>query len=263
MIRLSFLSQIGMLIRGVAEEYSWVYIFIALVPFAFFFKMQKRERTWITCLTSIYMCVGVLLMILMNAPPDKAAQDLIKVFFTSSHTVVAALVGYGLALTAAFMATHYARFRRWGLLGGAIAPCWRCSAWWIRPAKHYFGPAGEIRLTELPHWIGQAFAKDQYGLPIYANLILVAIALAFVIALLAYRNRAPLLIALGLFATMPLYSGLSHWFNCEQRGHWFGYWFGHDMFTPPFVGPDGQLSYDAKLREQAMKGPSAVSCIRK
>ena len=28
------------------------------------------------------------------------------------------------------------------------------------------------------------------------------------------------------------------------------------MFTPPFVAPDGKFSYDAKLREQAMKGPN-------
>jgi tetratricopeptide (TPR) repeat protein len=33
---------------------------------------------------------------------------------------------------------------------------------------------------------------------------------------------------------MPVCSGLSHWYYSEQRGHWFGYWFGHDMFTPPF-----------------------------
>src|SRR5512135_2774290 len=24
-----------------------------------------------------------------------------------------------------------------------------------------------------------------------------------------------------------------------ERGHWFGYWYGHDMFTPPFKGADG------------------------
>ena len=64
-----------------------------------------------------------------------------------------------------------------------------------------------------------------------------------------------MLITLALFATMPLYSGLCHWAHSEQRNHWFGYWFGHDMFTPPFVAPDGKLSYDAKLREQVMKGP--------
>jgi hypothetical protein len=27
---------------------------------------------------------------------------------------------------------------------------------------------------------------------------------------------------------------MAHWEDNEQRGHLFGYWFGHDMFTPPF-----------------------------
>ena len=56
---------------------------------------------------------------------------------------------------------------------------------------------------------------------------------------------------------LPVYSGLTHWAKCEQRNHWFGYWFGHDMFTPPFDRPGSdKLSYDPKLREQAMKGPN-------
>ena len=111
---------------------------------------------------------------------------------------------------------------------------------------------------DLPHWIGQAFAPDQYGLPIFANLILVAGTVAFIAALVLYRQRAPLLITLALFASMPLYSGLSHWFHSEQHNHWFGYWFGHDMFTPPFVGADGKLTYDAKQRDQAAKGTNGL-----
>jgi len=100
--------------------------------------------------------------------------------------------------------------------------------------KLYFGPAGQISLSDLPHWIGQAFDKNQYALPVFANLILLASPLVFVVALLLYRNRAPVLITLCIFATAPVYSGLSHWYKSEQRNHWFGYWFGHDMFTPPF-----------------------------
>ena len=272
-----FFGQMGMLIGGVADEFTWVCIFIALVPFAFFLKMQKRERAWMISLTAMYFFLGVLLIMLLNPTPDRASSDLIKVFLTSSHTIVAILMGYGLALIAAFMATHYQKFRQWGLLGGAVAAALALYSLVDTTAKFYFGLAGQVRiswlpqwigqtfafgpdgqfgLSELPHWIGQAFAKDQYGLPIFANLILLAIPLAFICALLAYRNRAPLLIALGLFTAMPLYSALSHWFNSEQHNHWFGYWFGHDMFTPPFVGPDGKLSYDAKLRAQAMKGPN-------
>ena len=77
-----------------------------------------------------------------------------------------------------------------------------------------------------------------------------------------YRNRGPVLILLGLFALMPVHSGLSHWYKSEQRNHWFGYWFGHDMFTPPFTDPKtGKLSYDNDLRAQLLKDPVQAKII--
>ena len=249
-----FVMQLGILVSDIASEFNWVLVFVALVPLLFFFKMQKRERSWIIGLGAIYFCIGVLLMFFMNTSPDRQSAELNKVFFIASHGIVAIMAGYGMALIASFMATHYAVFRRWGLLGGAIAALLGMYCLWDATGKHYFGLAGQVSLFELPHWIGQAFAKDQGGLPIYGNLILVTIPFVFILALLIYRNRGPVLITLALFATMPLYSGLGHWAHSEQRNHWFGYWFGHDMFTPPFVAPDGQFSYDAKLREQAIKG---------
>jgi hypothetical protein len=105
--------------------------------------------------------------------------------------------------------------------------------------------------------IGKSFRGDYYGLPVYAGLILVVAGAIFLFFVLTSRNKAPLGVMLVLFALMPSYSILTHWFDNEQRNHYFGYWFGHDMFTPPFAGPDGKLTYDAKLREQAMKGPNA------
>src|SRR5207244_10564592 len=90
-----------------------------------------------------------------------------------------------------------------------------------------------------------------------AGLLTVSIVAGFLAALLAYRRRAPLAITLGLFALMPIASALSHWAGSEQRDHWFGYWFGHDMFTPPVVGPDGKMTYDAKVRQEMMKGTNA------
>src|SRR5581483_6862342 len=116
-----FFTQLGMLAGDIAGEYNWMLVLLAVVPLFFFFKMQKRERTWLTCLTGTYLCISVLLIILMNPSDDRASADLHKVFFTSSHAVIAILVGYGLALTVAYMATHYGRFRRWGFIGGGIA----------------------------------------------------------------------------------------------------------------------------------------------
>jgi hypothetical protein len=86
---LVFLTQLGMLGKGIVEEFNWVYAFVALVPFAFFFKMHRRERAWLIGITAIYFFLGVLLLILLNPPADRAAQGLVRVFFTASHTLVA------------------------------------------------------------------------------------------------------------------------------------------------------------------------------
>lgn len=115
-----------------------------------------------------------------------------------------------------------------------------------------------INFSGLPdtlHGIADAFKPMHYGLPVLAALVLLALGVAFVVALVVYRSRAPLMITLGVFAIMPSYSIFNHWFDNEQRNHWFGYWFGHDMFTPPVEGPDGQFTYDPKVREQMAKGP--------
>ena len=254
-----FFTELWMLVSGVADAYSWVYMFFALLPLLFIAKMQKRERTWIVLVAGIYPFLGVLLSIFLSPTPDRQSSDLVKVFFIASHTIVAIMIGYGLALTAAYMATHYERFRRWGVLG-AVAVALPLALYNLKDAtgKHFLGVAGDVSWSELPHWIGQAFIPDQYGLPIIANLILVAGTVAFILALLVYRQRAPLFITLALFASMPLYSSLSHWFHSEQRNHWFGYWFGHDMFTPPFVGADGHLTYDAAQRDKAAKGTNGL-----
>jgi len=67
---------------------------------------------------------------------------------------------------------------------------------------------------------------------------------------------------LALFAITPICSGISHWYKCEQRNHWFGYWFGHDMFTPPFTDPKtGKLSYDNTLRAELLKNPANTKTI--
>ncbi|HET7625147.1 MAG TPA: DUF2723 domain-containing protein [Verrucomicrobiae bacterium] len=105
--------------------------------------------------------------------------------------------------------------------------------------------------------IHEALKPNHYGLPVYAAMVLIGASVVFLFCAWKYRSKAPLAITLFLFAIMPTYSVMTHWFDNEQRQHWFGYWFGHDMFTPPFVGPDGKLSYDKHLREQALKGPNA------
>ena len=115
----TFMVQLWLLVKGVADAFNWVYMFFALLPFLFFSKMKRRERNWLITVAAIYPFLGVLLTIFLNPQKDRQSVELLRVFFAASHTVVAIFIGYGLALTAAYMATHYEKFRRWAWLGGA------------------------------------------------------------------------------------------------------------------------------------------------
>ena len=233
--------------HGITEEFNWLLLFVAVVPFFFIHRMQKRERAWVIFLAALYVCIGVLLVIIMNPGDDRASVDLHRVFFASSHGVVAVLIGYGMALIAAFMVTQYERFRQWGILGGAIAAVLAIYALWETTSKYYFGPGGRTAgVGELFSCVAFAFGPNHAGMPVFGGLLLIALALVFCLAMYLYRQRAPLAITLGIFSIFPLYSGMCHWAGAEQRDHWYGYWFGHDMFTPPY-GIYPEMTRDAIL----------------
>ncbi len=322
-----YIMQFGLLASGIAEEFNWVVLVLALVPLFYLAKMRMRERGWIIGVGAVYMCVGVLLVFLMNPSDDKQSVDLHRVFFTSSHAVIGILIGYGLALTFALMATNYQKFRTIALWAGgvlilpglmclhaglsrtffagaalenynhrfvlflALAGAFVLACYAGRTllqaresqevtgsdpkmiASSFLAGAGvclliaayfaflDRSLNSVSLSAGTVFATlpkalalKIANLPALAGLLILGISVLFVVTLAFRRNKAPLTITFGLLALMPLASGFSNWALCEQRGHWFGYWFGHDMFTPPFKAADGKLSYDANLRAQAMQG---------
>ena len=322
-----FIMQLGLLVSGITEEYNWVLLFVALVPLFFFFKMKKRERAWLIGVVGVYLCTGVLLVILMNPSDDKQIVDLHKVFFTSSHGLVAILLGYGLTLTTAFMVTNYKKFRILGLVLGSVALLPALIALQSGIATTFFGGAGLSTINllillfltlaialvlagmaarmfsktlgppdptapdpnsslmiysgvsavflilsaflafftrggpspgQLLAALPRAFSFKLANLPALAGVLVLGLVGAFIVSLFIRRERAPLQVMLAIFLLLPVSSVMSHWASSEQRGHWFGYWFGHDMFTPPFKGPDGQLTYDAQLREEAMKGTNGA-----
>ncbi len=258
----TYAAQLWMFLEGLNDEFNLLYLAIALVMFFFYGRMQRRERAWTVGLVAFFLCLGPFLVLLLNPPPDRAARELIRVFFTASHTVVAMAVGYGLTLLAATLATQYERCRRRAVAGGVAAVLLGLVA--LAGATQNFVPehlqAGPLR--QFFHAIARSFDKDQYGMPIFAGLLLLGGALLYTGAVVLKRHRPPLSLTLALFAAMPLYSVLTHWFENEQRGHLFGYWFGHDMFTPPFTGPDGRFGwYDATVRAEMMKAPEKAKFI--
>ena len=112
--------------KDLAESFNWVYVGIGLLPFAFLGKMPKRERHWIVGLMAVYFCLSVVLAMLIDVSPDRSVPtELIPDLFYRFPRRVCLMIGYGLALLAAFTATHYQKFRRWGFWLGVIAAAWR------------------------------------------------------------------------------------------------------------------------------------------
>ncbi len=315
---LRFLDLIDIVRMGVGAEFTWVYTFIALVPFLFFLRLQRRERAWLIGLSAVYLFLAVLLSIMLNPTRDRQSMELNRVFFTASHSIIAMFVGYGVTLIMATLLAARESLWRWlplaALFLGVAALDKLATAafemsgtdlsadgigqiiwgfvWlaailllllnyrpekvWIPVAACVCGVAGLYQIgfgiRDMVISKANVFActkvvlrclveKIRYNDPtlqIYGALLVVGIVAAGLFLIWTGRQKLHLSWLLALAAMMPLYSVMSNWADNEERGHWFGYWFGHDMFTPPFIGPDGKFgAYDPKLREQALKGPNA------
>lgn len=232
-----FADQCWMLVDGAIEEFNPVYLLIALLPFVFLMRMRNRERAWIIGQSAIYLCLSVLLIYLLNPGSDKQSHDLTRVFFTASHVTIAMFAGYGLALIAGILQNAYKEYRDWLLYGGAIMS-----------AIALYGVAWVMMNT--------AYPLDRFNA--YFGL---ASMVAITLVVLLSRDRVHLGVFLGLVAITPLYSVMAHWSDNEQRGHLFGWWFGHDMFTPPFTAPDGKLSYDPQERRKLLADPKTAKLV--
>jgi tetratricopeptide (TPR) repeat protein len=228
----TMVKQVGMYISGAMEEFNLVYILVGLLPFAFYKRMQSRERAWIMGLSAVYLCLSLFLLILLNPAPDRQSRDLNKVFFTASHVMIAMGIGYGLTLIAASLVMQFERFRRYALVGAAVV--FMIAAYNVVDVRHD---------TENP--------LVHYTAYICLGLAVVVLAVCFVTRN-AQRPMMPVLLA--VFMLMPVWSIMSHWEENEQRGHRFGYWFGHDMFTPPFTWPDGKPIYPEMTRDAVLYG---------
>lgn len=204
-----FMDQVGMYAEGAIDEMGLVNLLVGLLPFLFFQRLQKRERNWMVGLTAIYLCLAFLLLILLNPNTDMQSRNQARVFFTASHIMLAMSIGYGFTILGGLLATQYQEHRSMALWGGSVA-------------------AG-IELF----YVLRVFEASQFLILRSAAIFGLLAAVAFTLLILFGRRRAATAALLAVFAIVPARSILSNWSDAEQRGHLFGYWFGHDMFSPP------------------------------
>ncbi|HVR34666.1 MAG TPA: DUF2723 domain-containing protein [Methylomirabilota bacterium] len=229
-----FVRQAIMYAEEASKEFHWVFLLIGLVPFFYLRRMRIRERAWLIGLAAIYFGLAVILLWMLNPGLDNQSRGLTKVFFTSSHMVISMAIGYGLAITGAALLTQYREARLWVLCGSAAAAGIGLFAV-AQIIEQTYGDWSERQGVELFFYaLGQSLIKGQNFLPVFAGVFVVALAVVLLVAVLVRREKAPMALVLSVFACLPVSSISSHWADNEQRGHLFGYWFGHDMFTPPF-----------------------------
>ncbi len=224
-----FVKQLARYGQGAAEEFNLVYLLLGLAPLFFIHLMRDRERSWILGLAAIYFFLAVILLIILNPQPDRQSLTLNRVFFTSSHVMISMGIGYGLALIGGLAIKHYEALRWPG-----------------------FGYACFSVLASLV----VLFLIDTSLVPTkqYANLF--GLLLSFVMLCLfgAFPRDLPISALLGVYLMMPLHPILTHWWDNEERNHLFGYWFGHDMFTPPFEDEKGKPLYPEMARDAVLFG---------
>jgi hypothetical protein len=222
-----FINAGIMYVEGAIEEFNLVYLFIGLIPWLYFNRMQKRERAWLIGSVAIYIMLSALLLYLLNPQTDRQGREQARVFFTASHVIVAMGIGYGLALIGATLSLYYQQFRQIAWISAAAAT-----------AVFFYS---FVRL------------ESQYRLDQGNAMFLVLLAAACVALFLIYREKLSMKILLGIFMLMPVYPMIAHWSDNEQRGHFFGYWFGHDMFRPPFkMGPQEKESIYPEMEKNAI-----------
>ncbi|HTH46218.1 MAG TPA: DUF2723 domain-containing protein [Candidatus Limnocylindria bacterium] len=200
--------QIAMYAQGCKEEFNWANLLVGLLPFAFLGRMKRRERGWIIGLTGIYVCLAFLLLVLLNPQVDRQSRELVKVFFTSSHVIIALAVGYGISLIGALILTRFDEVR-WPLFIGGFA-------------------AFAFNLYEL----ASVWQESHFTILRVAAAISVLVSVGFLIFVFLRQVKPVFAPFLAVFLLIPADGILSHWGDNEQRHHYFGFWFGHDMFEP-------------------------------
>lgn len=229
-----FFDQIGMVLQGAAEEFSIPLLLLSLLPFVLFPFFRQREKGWWIGMIITFGGVFLILLALLNPDTDAQSKTQTRVFFIPAHSILAMGLGCSLALVSGIIMQAYRKHHDYMIIGGFV-----------------FLFLAFFNLVLI-------YSRYNYALPRVAYIILfigAAVALGLIAKMPWRREGKPSPVqdsrlvkgALILFgASMPLFSLVAHWSDSEQRGHLFGYWFGHDMFTPPF-GLYEEMADDAIL----------------
>ena len=82
--------------RETMQAMGWLYLLPCFLPLFFVSKIRGRGRAWIFGLAACFLSLSLLVLVMVNPPPDKQAWSMIMLYFPASHLVLTIWAGYGL-----------------------------------------------------------------------------------------------------------------------------------------------------------------------
>ena len=93
-----YFGQLQFYFQIASDDFGLLYLLAALIPFCLLHRMRSPERRWLLGTLAIYLCLSLLMVALLNPPTDTGIRNLVKIFFTASHIILALWTGLGLIL---------------------------------------------------------------------------------------------------------------------------------------------------------------------
>lgn len=98
-----FLQQIGTYLMDLRSQFYWPIALLAAVPFAFCWKVGKRNIGWLVTTLISFLSVGIVFMILQNPKTDIQNLFIGRVQYIQSHAIYVLWLGYGILFLMAFL----------------------------------------------------------------------------------------------------------------------------------------------------------------
>ena len=84
--------------RCTLKDFGALPMLVALIPVGFLLRFSSAMRRLALGTLTVFISMSMLLVALLNPPPDRQSTELIASYYTPSHLVLAILLGHGLVL---------------------------------------------------------------------------------------------------------------------------------------------------------------------
>jgi len=99
-----FIGPLWIVAIDTGKGFGWPYFVFAALPFGLMRRTGGCARHWLLGLTATFVCVGPLMVGLLNPSEDRSSMDLIPPFFSAMYVILALLTGLGFMVAGCMVA---------------------------------------------------------------------------------------------------------------------------------------------------------------